>query len=127
MTARITTRSTTVFEGALREAGFEVQRAQPGQGRGGAPHRSRRAGCFRRCGSTRRRPLAGLDALGWYHEKRDEARDIGLGPDHDWSSHGADAFGLMCVAYEEPNEFDDDEDTTDGSVHETRSAIPIRR
>lgn len=44
----------------------------------------------------------GLDALGWYHEKRDEARGIGLGPDHDWSSHGADAFGLMCVAYEEP-------------------------
>jgi phage terminase large subunit len=44
----------------------------------------------------------GLDALGWYHEKRDEARGIGLGPDHDWSSHAADAFGLMCVAYEEP-------------------------
>jgi hypothetical protein len=44
----------------------------------------------------------GLDALGWYHEKHDEARNIGLGPDHDWSSHGADAFGLMCVAYEEP-------------------------
>jgi phage terminase large subunit len=45
---------------------------------------------------------AGRDALGWYHEKRDEARNIGLGPEHDWSSHGADAFGLMCVAYEEP-------------------------
>ena len=45
----------------------------------------------------------GRDALGWYHEKKDEARNIGLGPDHDWSSHGADAFGLMCVAYEEPH------------------------
>jgi phage terminase large subunit len=44
----------------------------------------------------------GIDALGWYHEKRDEDRSIGLGPDHDWSSHGADAFGLMCVVYEEP-------------------------
>jgi hypothetical protein len=44
----------------------------------------------------------GLDALGWYHEKRDDARNIGLGPEHDWSSHGADAFGLMCVAYEQP-------------------------
>jgi phage terminase large subunit len=42
----------------------------------------------------------GLDALGWYHEKRDENRQIGLGPDHDWSSHGADAFGLMCVVYD---------------------------
>lgn len=44
----------------------------------------------------------GVSALGWYHEKKDEARNIGLGPEHDWSSHGADAFGLMCVAYEEP-------------------------
>ena len=41
-------------------------------------------------------------ALGWYHEKRDEERGIGLGPNHDWSSHGADAFGLMCIRYEEP-------------------------
>lgn len=39
----------------------------------------------------------GRDALGWYHEKRDEARGIGLGPNHDWSSHAADAFGLMAV------------------------------
>jgi len=44
----------------------------------------------------------GLDALGWYHEKKDEKRGIGLGPDHDWSSHGADAFGLMCIVYEKP-------------------------
>jgi phage terminase large subunit len=44
----------------------------------------------------------GLDALGWYHEKRDEKRQIGLGPNHDWASHGADAFGLGCVVYEEP-------------------------
>jgi phage terminase large subunit len=45
----------------------------------------------------------GLDALIAYHEKRDEKRGIGLGPDHDWASHGADAFGLMCIAYEEPS------------------------
>jgi phage terminase large subunit len=44
----------------------------------------------------------GRDALGWYHEKKDDARGIGLGPEHDWSSHGADAFGLMCIAYTEP-------------------------
>ena len=29
-------------------------------------------------------------------------RGIGLGPNHDWSSHGADSFGLMCIAHEEP-------------------------
>ena len=44
----------------------------------------------------------GLDALGWYQEKHDEARNIELGPEHDWASRGADAFELMCVAYEEP-------------------------
>ena len=44
---------------------------------------------------------AGRDALGWYHEKRDEVRGIGLGPEHDWSSHSADAFGLMCIAHED--------------------------
>ncbi len=45
---------------------------------------------------------AGRDALGYYHERKDEARGAGLGPEHDWSSHSADAFGLMCVAYEIP-------------------------
>lgn len=40
----------------------------------------------------------GIDALAAYHEKRDDKRDIGLGPEHDWASHGADAFGLMAVA-----------------------------
>ena len=40
---------------------------------------------------------------GWY-QKRDEQRGIGLGPEHDWSSHSADSFGLMCVAYEEPQQ-----------------------
>lgn len=42
---------------------------------------------------------AGRDALGWYHERRDENRGIGLGPNHDWSSHGSDAAGLMAVDY----------------------------
>ena len=43
----------------------------------------------------------GRKALGWYHEKLDPDRNIGLGPEHDWASHGADAFGLMAVVYEE--------------------------
>lgn len=45
---------------------------------------------------------AGRAALGWYHEKRDDQRNIGLGPEHDWSSHGADAMGLLAIAYEAP-------------------------
>jgi phage terminase large subunit len=44
---------------------------------------------------------AGRAALGWYHEKRDEVRGVGLGPDHDWSSHGADSFGLIAIDYTE--------------------------
>jgi phage terminase large subunit len=47
---------------------------------------------------------AGRDALGFYHERRDDIRNIGLGPEHDWSSHGADAFGLMASCYEEPSQ-----------------------
>lgn len=46
---------------------------------------------------------AGRDALGYYHERKDDERNVGLGPEHDWSSHAADAFGLMCVLYEEPS------------------------
>jgi phage terminase large subunit len=45
---------------------------------------------------------AGREALGWYHEKKDDVRAIGLGPTHDWSSHAADAAGLMAIAYDAP-------------------------
>jgi hypothetical protein len=31
----------------------------------------------------------GRDALGYYHERQDEKRNVGLGPEHDWSSHAA--------------------------------------
>ena len=37
-----------------------------------------------------------------YHERRDETRNVGLGPQHDWSSNAADAFGYMAISYEEP-------------------------
>lgn len=87
------------YESALRQAEFNV-RVIPNMGAGAANTRI----------ETVRRVMpsvwfdadkteSGRDALGWYHEKRDEARGIGLGPDHDWSSHGADAFGLMAVDY----------------------------
>lgn len=34
---------------------------------------------------------------------QDDNRDVSLGPEHDWASHAANAFGLMAVAYEEPS------------------------
>jgi phage terminase large subunit len=57
---------------------------------------------FPHCWFIEKTTEAGRDALSFYHEKKDEARNIGLGPEHDWSSHACDAFGLMAVLYEEP-------------------------
>lgn len=90
------------YASALREAGYTVE-VVPNQGKGAAAARieaGRRL--FPSMWFNAPTTQAGLDALGWYHEKRDEKRQIGLGPNHDWASHGADAFGLGCVVYEEP-------------------------
>lgn len=90
------------YEDHVRDAGFEVH-VIPNQGRGAAMMRVEAARrLFPSIWFDETATEAGRDALGWYHEKRDEHRKVGLGPDHDWSSHGADAFGLMCVAYEAP-------------------------
>jgi len=90
------------FESALRSAGFEVQVVK-NQGAGAAMQRVEAARrLFPSMWFNASKVEAGLDAIGWYHEKRDEARGIGLGPNHDWASHGADAFGLVAVAYEMP-------------------------
>jgi phage terminase large subunit len=90
------------YASALRQAGYKVT-VVPNQGKGAAKARieaGRRL--FPAMWFNESTTEPGRDALGWYHEKRDVDRNIGLGPEHDWSSHGSDAFGLMCVAYEEP-------------------------
>lgn len=90
------------YASALRAAGYEVT-VVPNQGKGAAAARIEAARrLFPSMWFNEATTRAGLDALGWYHEKRDEARNVGLGPDHDWASHGSDAFGLGCVVYEEP-------------------------
>jgi phage terminase large subunit len=95
--------SAVKFSDHIQEAGFETKTI-PNQGKGAAMKRVE--------ASRKRFPMiwfnkdtteAGRKALGWYHAKLDEARGTDLGPDHDWSSHGADSFGLMCVDYEEPS------------------------
>jgi phage terminase large subunit len=90
------------FEDHIRAAGFSAETV-PNQGKGAA---------MKRIEATRRlfpsvwfnaaTCQGGIDALGWYHERQDETRLIGLGPEHDWASHAADAFGLACIAYELP-------------------------
>ncbi|WP_369916531.1 phage terminase large subunit [Xanthomonas sp. NCPPB 3005] len=102
------------YESELRKAGFEVK-VIPNMGAGAAmtriesarrlfpsiwfnsaPVRDLREGPE---GLEEDATEAGRDALGWYHEKRDESRNIGFGPNHDWASHGADSFGMMAVDY----------------------------
>ena len=84
-------------EGFLRSAGFVVDIVK-NQGRGAALLRIDAVRqLFPRIRFNAETTEGGREALGWYHEKRDEVRRIGLGPDHDWSSHAADAFGLVAI------------------------------
>jgi phage terminase large subunit len=95
------------YESALIAAGYDVT-VIPNQGKGAAMARIEEVRrLFPRMWFDEQKCGPGIDALGWYHEKKDEVRNIGLGPEHDWASHGADAFGLMCVAHEEPTEHKD--------------------
>lgn len=86
----------------LEDAGFDVV-VVPNQGRGAA---MMRVEAVRRimpmCWFNEATTEPGRDALGYYHERKDENRNVGLGPEHDWSSHCADAFGLMSICYEGP-------------------------
>lgn len=85
------------YNSALKEAGYSVE-VVPNQGKGAAMQRIETARrMFASMWFNEETTQAGLDAVGFYHEKRDETRNIGLGPEHDWSSHGADSFGLLAI------------------------------
>ena len=89
------------YESALQEAGFDVT-VVDNQGAGAAMARveaGRRL--FPAMWFNESTTLPGIEALGWYHEKQDAIRNIGLGPEHDFSSHGADSFGMLAVVVEE--------------------------
>lgn len=95
----------TSYAKAFREIGYTVT-VVPNQGKGAAGMRIEAARrLFPSMWFNEDTTEAGRDALGWYHEKKDETRNIGLGPEHDWASHGADAFGLACIAHEEPTKW----------------------
>lgn len=88
----------TTYQGSLIKAGFETI-VIPNQGAGAAKARITAArNLFPQMYFDAEYCEGGIEAIGWYHEKQDEERGIGLGPNHDWSSHGADAFGLIAVA-----------------------------
>lgn len=87
---------------ALESLGYHVE-VVPNQGKGAAMKRVEAARrLFPSIYFDQERCAGGLAALGWYHAKLDAKRGIDLGPEHDWASHGADAFGLMCCVYEPP-------------------------
>jgi phage terminase large subunit len=91
------------YEDHLREAGFTVEPPVKNQGRGAAMMRIE---ALRRLGPqlwfNEATTEPGRDALGFYHERKDDTRGVGLGPEHDWSSHAADALGLMAICWEQP-------------------------
>src|SRR5207344_1502550 len=91
------------FRSAFEDAGFRTE-VVPNQGRGAARARIEAVRrLFPSIWFNEETTRAGREALAWYHERKSEdVRDVGLGPEHDWASHGADAFGLMAVAYEAP-------------------------
>ena len=84
-------------EGFLREAGFAVD-VVSNQGAGAAMQRIEATRLmFPSVRFNKETTEGGREALGWYHEKRDAVRNIGLGPEHDFASHAADAFGLVAI------------------------------
>lgn len=90
--------SDTTYEGALKVAGFHCI-VIPNQGAGAAMRRIEAARrLFPQMWFDEELCEAGIEAISFYHEKRDEERAVGLGAAHDWASHGADAFGLIAVA-----------------------------
>ena len=113
------------WEQSFREAGY-LTRIIPNQGKGAA---------MLRVESARRLFPAvlfndtkdvefGISRLSEYHERIDPKHLVGLGPQHDDASHAGDAFGMMCIAYEMPDEADnDDEEVERIMASRTRSAV----
>jgi phage terminase large subunit len=90
------------YHSAFRAAGYDVV-IVPNQGRGAAMMRVEKVReLFPRIWIDETKCDAGVKSIRAYHEKIDKDRNVGLGPDHDWASHSADAFGLMAIAHEEP-------------------------
>lgn len=113
----------TTYQGALDTAGFQTV-VIPNQGAGAAMRRVEAARrLFPQMYFDAEKCAGGIEAIGWYHEKRDDQREIGLGPDHDWSSHGSDAFGLIAVARPLLLGVNDDEEDPDDWRNETRNAV----
>jgi len=91
------------YESALSHAGYDVTVVK-NQGKGAAIARIEALrNLFGSLWINEATTIGLVSALDCYHEKRDEVRNIGLGVDHDFSSHSCDAIGMMAIVYEEPH------------------------
>ena len=84
------------YQSELEKAGYDVTVVK-NQGPGAAMARVQAVRRLLPQCAIDPRCMPGVEALGWYHERRDETRNCGLGPEHDWSSHAADSFGLAAI------------------------------
>lgn len=90
------------YESAFKKAGYKTV-VVPNQGKGAAKKRiEEMRNQFSRMWFDQK-CQGGMDALSCYHEKRDDERGIGLGPNHDWSSHSSDAAGMGAIVYKTPD------------------------
>lgn len=88
------------YQSAFKSAGYDVE-VVTNQGKGAANARIEAVRrIFPSCWFNETTTSDGVDALSWYHEKTDEKRNMGLGPEHDWASHSSDSFGLISIVYE---------------------------
>ena len=91
------------FESAIRQASFPVE-VIPNQGTGAAMMRINEARrLFPSMWFNKLTTEHGRKMLESYHEKKHPLTKKGMGPMHDFSSHGSDAFGLMAVAHRPPS------------------------
>jgi phage terminase large subunit len=73
------------YQDHLKDAGFDVEVIK-NQGKGAAMQRIEAVRrIFPKVWFNEEKCQAGIDCLGYYHERRDDARDTGLGPEHDFS------------------------------------------
>lgn len=84
------------YQSELEKAGYDVTVVK-NQGPGAAMARVQAVRRLLPQCAIDPRCMPGVEALGWYHERRDETRNCGLGPEHDWSSNAADSFGLASI------------------------------
>lgn len=85
----------------LAQSGFDVK-IIPNQGLDAAQKRIQWVKqILPKCLFDQVRCAQGLRALSFYHEKLDHRHAKGVRPVHDWSSHAADAFGLLALDWQQ--------------------------